>query len=253
MRIVVIGGTGQVGSRVVNMLEHLGVSVIPAAPATGVDIVAATGLREALDGADVVVDVTNYVTTDAAAAVAFFETAARNITLAEIAAGVTHHVALSVLGSDRLLASGYVAGKVAQERQVRSAPIPYSLVHAAQFFELLPMWMSMGATDGVARLPHARFQPIAADDVAEVLVELALSDPLDGSVEIAGPEPLLIDEVARRIVEARGDTLRIERDPKPTYFGAPIEADTLLPSGDFRATATDLETWLSRQGRPLAA
>lgn len=253
MRIVVIGGTGQVGSRVVRLLEHLGQSVMAASPATGVDVLTGDGLHDAMDGADVVIDTTNVVTMDPAASIAFFETAARNVAMAEIAAGVTHHVALSVLGSDRLLASGYIAGKVAQERQVRSASVPYSLVHAAQFFELVPMWISMGAEGGVARLPHVRFQPIAADDVAEILVELALDDPLNGSVEIAGPESLLIDEVGRRIVEARGETMRIERDPEPNYFGAPVQRDTLLPLGDYRTAPTDFETWLSRQGQPLAA
>ncbi|TCP36041.1 SDR family oxidoreductase [Sphingomonas sp. BK235] len=253
MRIVVIGGTGQIGSKVVSGLQERGHSALAASPDTGVDIISGNGLNEAVDGAEVVVDVTNVITMDRDASIGFFETAARNIMAAEIAAGVRHHVALSVLASERLTQSGYIAGKVAQERQVQQGSVPYTLVRAAQFFELLPMMIQMSEKEGVARLPHVRFQPIAAADVADVLVEVALAAPRGGVHEIAGPDVFRIDELAARIVAASGQQVRIEPDPDGTYFGAPLMDDTLLPGDDVDVRPTSFARWLERRKSVLHA
>lgn len=244
MKIVVIGGTGQIGSKVVKKLAAQGHEAVAAAPETGVDIISRKGLDEVLKGAAVVVDVTNVVEMDEQKAIAFFQTAARNIAAAEFDAAVKHHVALSVLRSDRLTRSGYISGKVAQEKVVLAAPIPFTLVRAAQFFELLPMWIKMAVSDGVARLPHVRFQPIAAEDVAETLVEAALSPARNGALEVAGPEIFRMDELAQRIVDAKGEAIRIEPDPDGTYFGAPIQDDTLLPSPGVRHAPTTFAQWV---------
>ncbi|MFB0875292.1 MULTISPECIES: SDR family oxidoreductase [unclassified Sphingobium] len=247
MRIVVIGGTGQVGSKVVQGLAGQGHDTVSASQESGVDIISGNGLRDAVDGADVVVDVTNKITMERGAAIAFFETAARNIVEAEVAAGVKHHVALSVLRSDRLAASGYIAGKVTQERQVEKGPVPYTLVRAAQFFELVPMMVQAGAVDGVTRLTGVKFQPIAAADVAQTLIERVLAGPINGSYEIAGPEVYRIDELAERWARETGSAARIEMDPDGTYFGAPLEDETLLPGHDVHVGTTTFEQWLASQ------
>jgi len=247
MRVVVIGGTGQIGSKAVRGLRDLGHDAIPASPETGVDIISGNGLDEVVQGADVVVDVTNKITMERDASVAFFETAARNIMAAEIVADVKHHVALSVLRSDRLVESGYIAGKVAQETQVQQGPIPYTLVRAAQFFELVPMMVEMGAVEGVARLSSVKFQPIAAADVALTLIERVLAEPVNGTYEIAGPEVFRINELANRWVRETGGTVRVEVDPQATYFGAPLQDDTLLPDTAVRIRSTTFEQWLGNQ------
>ncbi|WP_448536854.1 SDR family oxidoreductase [Sphingobium yanoikuyae] len=253
MRIVVIGGTGQVGSKVVQGLARHGHDAVSASQESGVDIISGNGLREALDDADVVVDVTNKITMEREAAIGFFETAARNVLEAEVAAGVKHHVALSVLRSDRLTESGYIAGKVAQEQHVEKGAVPYTLVRAAQFFELVPMMVQAGAVDGVTRLAGVKFQPIAAADVAETLIERVLAGPIDGSYEIAGPEVFRIDELAKRWARETGSTARIEMDPDGTYFGAPLEDETLLPGHDVHVRATTFEQWLASQPAPTSA
>jgi len=253
MRVVVIGGTGQIGLRVVSGLQTLGHSVLAASPGTGVDIISGDGLAAALVGAEVVIDVTNKVAMDRDASVSFFETAARNILTAEIGAGVRHHLALSVLNSERLSDSGYIAGKLAQESYVRSAPVPYTLVHAAQFFELVPMMIQMLTTGGVARLPHALFQPIAAQEVADALVHLATGAPVNGRYQIAGPEIFRIDELAARYVRKTGGSVRIEADPHGTYFGAPLTDDILLPDEDAHLQWTTFDDWLATQDVSSAA
>lgn len=247
MRVVVIGGTGQVGSKLVAKLECLGHWVFPASPQTGVDIVSGNGLNEALQGADVVIDVTNKITMEREAAVAFFDMAAINIMTAEIAAGVRHHVGLSVLGSERLTKSGYIAGKVAQEQRVMNGVIPFTLLRAAQFFEVVPMMIDALTVDGVARLPHAQFQPIAAEDVANTLVEFALGDPHMAPFEIAGPERLWIDELAARFVSETGQQVCIETDPYGTFFGAPLTDEMLLPGGAVQVCSITFERWLADQ------
>ena len=253
MRVVVIGGTGQIGKRVVAKLKDLGHEAVAAAPDTGVDIISGNGLDDALHGADVVVDVTNKITMDRDASIGFFETAARNIMAAEIAAGVRHHVALSVLRSDRLIDSGYIAGKVAQEAHILQGPIPFTLVRAAQFFELVPMMVDMGAVEGVARLADVQFQPVAAEDVAETLVERVLAAPVNGAYEIAGPEVFRISELAERYVRETGGTVKIEADPNGTYFGAPLADDTLLPGTDVHIQAITFKDWLAGKRMPAAA
>ncbi len=253
MRVVVIGGTGQIGSKVVSKLRELGHEAIAAAPDTGVDIISGKGLDDVIQGAEVVVDVTNKIAMDREASVGFFETAARNIMAAEIVAGVRHHIALSVLRSDRLTDSGYIAGKVAQEAHILQGPIPFTLVRAAQFFELVPMIIEMGAVDGVARLANVRFQPVAAEDVAETLVECVLANPVNGAYEIAGPEVFHIDELAERYVRETGGTTKIEADPNGTYFGAPLAEDTLLPGPDVHIQPITFEDWLTSRRMPAAA
>lgn len=253
MRVVVIGGTGQVGSKVVSKLQRFGHAAIAAAPQTGVDVITGDGLNDALQGADVVVDVTNRITMEREASIGFFETAARNIMAAEIAAGVRHHVALSVLRSDRLVESGYIAGKVAQEAQILQGTVPFTLVRAAQFFELVPMMVEMGAMDGVARLSGAQFQPLATEDVAKALFERALANPLNGIYEIAGPEIFRIDELAKRYVRETGGTVEIEIDPAATYFGAPLTDTTLLPGPGVHIQTITFEDWLAGQRTPRAA
>jgi len=247
MRIVVIGGTGQIGSKVVTGLRNLGHTAIAASPETGVDIISGNGLKEVLQGATVVVDVTNKVTMDRDASISFFETAARNIMQAEIIAGVEHHVALSVLQSERLSESGYIAGKLAQENQVRQGAIPYTLVKAAQFFELVPMMVEMNVSNGVARLPGVQFQPLAAADVAATLIERVLETPTNGPYEIAGPEIHRIDELAERWAREAGSDLKIEVDPQATYFGAPLHDATLLPGPDTHVRGTTFDQWLTAQ------
>lgn len=253
MKIVVIGGTGQIGSKVVKKLSARGHEAVAAAPETGVDIITREGLAEVLKGATVVVDVTNVIEMDEKKAIAFFQTAARNIASAEFDAAVKHHVALSVLRSDRLTRSGYIAGKVAQEKVVQAASTPFTLVRAAQFFELLPMWVKMATADGVAKLPHVRFQPIAAEDVAETLVEAALAAPRNGALEVAGPEVFRMDELAQRIVDAKGERIRIEPDPRGTYFGAPLEDETLLPGAGVRHAPTTFAQWVRQFDTARAA
>lgn len=253
MRVVVVGGTGQIGSKVVSKLQKLGHDAVPAAPQTGVDIISGHGLAEAIQSADVVVDVTNKITMDRDASIAFFETAARNIAAAEVDAGVKHHVALSVLRSDYLTESGYIAGKVAQETQILQGTVPFTLVRAAQFFELVPMMIEMGAVDGVARLAEVQFQPIAAEDVAEALVQRVLANPMNGVFEIAGPEVFRIDELAERYVRESGDTVRIEVDPKATYFGAPLSDTTLLPGPGVHVQPTTFKDWLAARRVPRVA
>jgi uncharacterized protein YbjT (DUF2867 family) len=244
MKIVVIGGTGQVGSKVVGRLQSLGHDAVAAAPSTGVDIISGRGLDNVLSGAQVVIDVTNKITNDGVEAKAFFEAAGRNIAAAESAAGVAHHVALSVLGSERLTQSGYIAGKLVQESGVRSGPTPWTLVRAAQFFELVPTWLTMGAVDGRAQIATARFQPIAAQDVAEILVKAALAAPRGQRIDVAGPEVFRIDLLAQIVSRTLGIGVEVEGDPDGAYFGAPLEDDTLLPGEGALIGPTRFETWL---------
>jgi uncharacterized protein YbjT (DUF2867 family) len=253
MKIIVIGGSGQIGSRVISRLGSLGHEAVPVSLDTGVDVISGKGLAEALAGADVVVDVTNRITMDEEESIHFFGTAARNIAAAEIACGVSHHVALSVLRSERLTKSGYIAGKVVQEAVVEAGSIPYSLVHAAQFFELVPMILDMSLVDGIARISDVRFQPIAADDVADALVDVALGSPVNGVVNIAGPQVYRIDDLARHLVAIEGSATIVEPDPSWTYFGAPLEDGTLLPDAYARIMPTTFDQWAAARTRQAAA
>src|ERR1043166_5373422 len=219
MKIVVIGGTGLIGKKVVADLRQRGHEVVPASPSSGVNTVTGEGLAEALAGAAVVVDVANAPSWEDNAVLAFFEAAGRNLLAAEAAAGVGHHVALSVVGTDRLLASGYFRAKMAQENLIKASPIPYTIMRATQFFEFVG-GIAQAATEGqTVRLPPVLMQPIAADDVAAVVAEAALAEPLNGTVDLAGPEPIRQDELVRRFLKATGDGRTVITDPKALYYG----------------------------------
>ena len=209
MKIVVIGGTGLIGSKVVEKLKEKGHEVIAAAPNTGVNTITGEGLADALAGAQVVVDVANSPSFEDQAAMDFFQTAGKNLTSAEAAAGTKHHVALSVVGTERLQDSGYFRAKLAQEKLIKSSPIPYTLVHATQFFEFVRS-ISQSSTEGnTVRVPPVLFQPMAADDVASAVAEAALAEPVNGTIEIAGPDTFTLDEAVRKILEYDNDTRKV--------------------------------------------
>ena len=219
MKIVVIGGSGLIGTKLVSILRERGHEVVAASPSSGVNALTGEGLSEALAGAQVVVDVANSPSFEDKAVLEFFETSGRNLLAAEAAAGVRHHVALSVVGTDRLLASGYFRAKMAQEELIKASKIPYTIVRATQFFEFVGA-IAQSATDGqTVRLPPALMQPIVSDDVAAALADVALAKPLNGTVELAGPEPIRMDELVRQFLVAIADTRQVITDPQARYFG----------------------------------
>jgi uncharacterized protein YbjT (DUF2867 family) len=255
MKIVIIGGTGLIGSRVVAQLRRLGHEAVPAAPNTGVNTITGEGLAEAMRGADVVVDVSNSPSFEDTAVMEFFQTSTRNILAAEAEAGVHHHVALSVVGSGRLPYSGYMRAKVAQEKLIESSSIPYSIVHATQFFEFI-MRIADAATEGsTVRIPPVLVQPIAADDVASAVTRVALGAPLDGVVEVAGPEQLRFDELVRRVLAAHHDPRVVVADAEAPYYGALLAERSLIPAHGARLGETTLQEWLDRTAtaQPAAA
>lgn len=252
MKIVVIGGTGLIGSRLVNKLREQGHDAIAAAPNTGVNTITGEGLAEVLKGASVVVDVSNSPDWDDAAVLKFFETSTRNLLKYEAAAGVRHHVALSVVGTDRLSESGYFRAKIAQEKLIQESSIPYSIVHATQFFEFLKGLADISMDSGKVHLPHVLFQPMAADDVAEAVARVALGAPVNGIVEVAGPEQFRVDELVKRRLAALKDSREVIADPNARYGGAKVTERTLVPGKDARLSKTRFETWLS-QSAPRAA
>ena len=219
MKIVVIGGSGLIGKKVVTNLRQHGHEVVAASPSSGVNTVTGEGLAQALAGAQVVVDVANAPSWEDNAVLAFFETSGRNLLAAEAAAGVGHHVALSVVGTDRLLASGYFRAKMAQEKLIKASPIPYTIVRATQFFEFVG-GIAQSATEGqTVRLPPVLMQPIASDDVAAVMADVALAEPLNGTFDLAGPEPIRQDDLVRQFLNATGDARTVITDPKALYYG----------------------------------
>ncbi len=245
MKIVVIGGTGLIGSKLVADLGRDGHEAVAASPASGVNTLTGEGLADALEGASVVVDVSNSPSFEDAAVLEFFETSTRNLLAAEEAAGVTHHVALSVVGTDRLGESGYFRAKTAQETLIESSQVPYSIVHATQFFEFVER-MAKDATDGdTVRLAPVLVQPMAADDVAAAVARVAVGAPVNGIVEVAGPEPLRLDELVRQALTARDDPREVVADPDARYFGAELDERTLLPGDGARLGDTRFEDWLS--------
>jgi uncharacterized protein YbjT (DUF2867 family) len=246
MRIVVIGGTGLIGSKLVSKLREHGHEAIPAAPNTGVNTIPGEGLAQALKGASVVVDVSNSPSWDDAAVLKFFEKSTRNLLTYEVAAGVGHHVALSVVGTDRLSESGYFRGKIAQEKLIREGSIPYSIVHATQFFEFLKGLADISFDGKKVRLPHVLFQPMAADDVASGVAAVAVGPPVNGIVEIAGPEQFRVDELVRRRLASLKDSREVIADPNARYAGAKVSERTLLPGTNARLGETRFETWLTR-------
>lgn len=234
MKIVIIGGTGLIGTKLGRLLQAAGHQVVAASPSTGVDTIAGTGLAGACDGADVVVDVTNSPSFEDDAVLKFFETSTRNLLAAEAAAGVGHHVALSIVGADRIPDSGYMRAKVAQEHLIEAGPVPYTIVRATQFLEFAGP-IAGGATQGdKVYLPPALMQPIASDDVAAALAEVAVAPPAGGRVEIAGPERYGQDEFVRRYLAAEQDGRQVVTDPQARYFGALLEETSLVPLGAAR-------------------
>jgi uncharacterized protein YbjT (DUF2867 family) len=246
MKIVVIGGSGLIGSKLVTKLDERGLEAIPASPNTGVNTLTGEGLADALAGASVVVDVSNAPSFEDVAVLEFFDTSTRNLLAAEAAAGVGHHVALSVVGTERLTESGYFRAKLAQEQLIADSSIPYSIVRATQFFEFLDRIAADAADADTVRLPPALIQPMAADDVAGALARISVGAPLNGMVEIAGPECFPLDELIRLRLRANGDAREVIADPHAAYFGITPGERTLLPGGDAKIAATSYEDWLSQ-------
>jgi uncharacterized protein YbjT (DUF2867 family) len=245
MKIVVIGGTGLIGSKLVSRLRENGIEAVAASPGTGVDSVTGEGLHEALRGAQVLVDVSNSPDWADDAVLRFFQTSSRNLLAAEAAAGVRHHVALSVVGSERLTESGYFRAKLAQEELIKSSSIPYSIVRATQFFEFMN-GIADSATDGnTVRLPPALIQPMAADDIAKELAQVAVGPPVNGTVEIAGPDRFRLDELIRGVLQGRNDPREVIPDPQARYFGIAPSERTLLPGDDARLGDTRFDDWLT--------
>ena len=246
MKIVVIGGTGLIGSKVVSKLNERGYNAVAASPNSGVNTLTGEGLDEVLAGASVVVDVSNSPSFEDKAVMDFFETSTRNLLKSEAAAGVGHHVALSVVGCDRLPDSGYLRAKVAQEKLIKEGSIPYSLVRATQFFEFLARIADTATEGNTVRLPAAAFQPLAADDVAKEVARTAVGSPLNGMVEVAGPEQLRFDEFIRRSLDGRNEPREIIVDAQARYFGTQLSENSLVPIGDGALIGqTRFEDWLN--------
>jgi uncharacterized protein YbjT (DUF2867 family) len=249
MKIVVIGGSGRIGSKVVENLRQHGHEVVAASPSTGVNALTGEGLENALAGAQVVVDVANAPVWEDKAVLEFFETSGKNLLAAEAKAGVKHHVALSVVGTERLLASGYFRAKLAQENLIKASPVPYTIVRATQFFEFVG-GIAQGATEGqTVRVPAAMMQPILADDVAAVVAKVALEAPMNGMVETAGPDPIRQDELVRQFLSATGDPRTVITDPKALYSGAAINDQSLTPGENPRLGPTSFSEWLARSAK----
>lgn len=246
MKIVVIGGSGLTGTRLVSNLRKGGHDVLAASPPSGVNTQTGEGLAEALASAQVVVDVTNSPSFEDAAVMQFFTTSTRNLLAAEAAAGVRHHVALSIVGADRVPDSGYLRAKVAQEAAIKAATIPYTIVRATQFFEFISSIADASTVGDTVRLSPARLQPIAADDVAAALAEVATVAPVNGIVELGGPERLPLDELARRVLSAKRDARRVITDAHARYFGAQINDKSLTTGDGARIASTRFEDWLGR-------
>jgi uncharacterized protein YbjT (DUF2867 family) len=246
MKIVVIGGTGLVGSKLVAKLQEHGHEAVPASPNSGVNTLTGEGLAEVLEGAAVVVDVSNSPSFEDAAVLEFFVTSTTNVLAAEAAAGVGHHVALSVVGTDRLSESGYFRAKIAQEKLIKDASIPYSIVHATQFFEFIKSIADAATQGDTVRLPPALFQPMAADDVAKAVGRVSVGAPVNGIVEIAGPDQYGLDELIRDRLAAIGDPRVVITDPEASYFGITPGRRTLLPGPDALIGETHLQDWLKQ-------
>jgi uncharacterized protein YbjT (DUF2867 family) len=246
MKIVVIGGTGLIGTKLVNNLRHRGQEVVAASPSSGVNSFTGEGLAEALTGAQVVIDVANAPSWEDKAVLEFFETAGRNLLAAEAATGVRHHVALSIVGADRLPASGYLRAKVAQENLIKKSGIPFTIVRSTQFFEFAKGIVESATEGQTVRLSPALFQPIAADDVATALTGLALAKPLNDAIEIAGPEPIRMDEFGRRFLSATRDPRKVTTDAHARYFGTELNDQSLTPGDNTRIGPTRFEEWLNR-------
>jgi uncharacterized protein YbjT (DUF2867 family) len=254
MKIVVIGGTGLIGSKLVEKLREAGHDAVPASPDTGVDTYTGEGLEQVLEGAEVVVDVSNAPAWDDAAVLDFFQTTSRHILAVETTTGVSHHVVLSIVGTDRLPDSGYFRAKLAQEKAVKAAPVPYTILRATQFFEFIGRIVDANTDGETVRLPPVLVQPEAADDVAAALAEVAVSAPVNGIIELAGPEAFRFDVLARRVLSAKNDTRRVMADSHARYFGAKLDEYSLMPGDNPHLASTRFEDWLSKStaGQSLA-
>ncbi|HEY4078260.1 MAG TPA: SDR family oxidoreductase [Rhizomicrobium sp.] len=246
MKIVVIGGSGLIGSKTVERLRKQGQDVVSASPNSGVNTITGEGLAGALAGAQVVIDLANSPSFEEKAALEFFQTAGKNLLAAEAAAGVGHHVALSIVGTERLQSSGYFRGKMAQENLIRNSAIPYTIVHSTQFFEFTNAIAQSGTVDQVTHVPNAYFQPIFSDDVADAMAAVALSAPVNGIVEIAGPEKIRMNELVARFLKATNDPREVVGDSHARYYGYEIDDQTLVPGDNPRLGATRFDDWLKR-------
>jgi uncharacterized protein YbjT (DUF2867 family) len=248
MKIVVIGGTGLIGSKVVNRLRKHGHEVLAAAPSVGVNALTGEGLDEAMAGADTVIDLANSPSFEDQAVLDFFETSGRHLVAAEKSAGVKHHLALSVVGTGRpaLATSGYIRAKLAQEKLICAAGIPYTIIHSTQFFEFLGGIAGAGGAGPEIPLSSGLMQPIASDDVADAVADYALRAPVNGIVEIGGPEKAPLAELVQRFLTATGDPRKVIADPRAPYFGAVLEPDTLLPGPGARLGTLDFQAWFDR-------
>jgi uncharacterized protein YbjT (DUF2867 family)/quercetin dioxygenase-like cupin family protein len=251
MKIIVIGGTGLIGSKLVSKLREHGHNVVAASPSSGVNTLTREGLAEVLKGASVVVDVSNAPSFEDAAALRFFETSTLNLLDYEAAAGVGHHVALSVVGIERLPGYGYFRAKIAQEKLIKGSAIPYSIIRATQFFEFLGRIADEGTGGNTVRLSPMLIQPMAADDVASAVARIAVGTPVNGTVEIAGPERFRLDELIRRNLAARNDPREVISDPHARYFGGELSERTLVPGDDARLGKTRFENWLNPPARQI--
>ncbi|WP_137175420.1 SDR family oxidoreductase [Massilia sp. HP4] len=247
MKIIVIGGTGLIGSKLVAILQQRGHEAVAASPNTGVDTMSGKGLAEALAGADIVVDVANSPSFADDAVMDFFTTSGRNLLGAAKAAGILHHVALSVVGTDRLAESGYFRGKIAQEALIRESGLPYTIVHSTQFFEFLGGIVASGAEGDAIRLSPANIQAISSNDVALAMADVTLGAPRNGVVEIAGPERVRLADLVQHYLESKGDPRKVVADPQARYFGALLQDDTLVPGPGARLGTIKVDDWLKEQ------
>ena len=251
MKIVVLGGTGLIGSKVVNLLRAGGHEVVAASPSKGINSITGEGLIEALTGAQVVVDVTNSPSFEDKAVLEFFETSTGNVLAAEAKTGVGHHVALSIVGTDQLPASGYLRAKVAQENLIEASPIPYTIVRATQFFEFVGRIADEATSGQTVRLPSVLFQPIFSDDLAANLAKIAVAKPLNETIEIAGPDALPFDELVRQYLAAYHDSRKIVTDEQARYFGTTLEKRSLVPGENALLGSSHFADWLSRTAAQL--
>jgi uncharacterized protein YbjT (DUF2867 family) len=246
MKIVVIGGTGLIGSKTIPILREHGHEAIAASPKSGVNTITGEGLKEAMEGTQVVIDLANSPSFEDKAVLEFFETSGRNLLAAGKAAGVQHHVALSIVGTDRTADNGYFRAKVAQEKLIVSSGVPYTIIRATQFMEFIPAIAASSADGNVIRLSPGLFQPIASDDVAANVAEVALAPPRNGIVEIAGPDRAPFDEIIARYLRDVGDGRKVVRDPEAKYFGGRVEEHSLVPLGEARLGRIGLDEWIRR-------
>ena len=249
MKIVVIGGSGLIGTKLADRLRKQGHDVVAASPKSGVNTVTGEGLAEALAGAQVVVDVTNAPSWEDNAVLEFFKTSSRNVLAAEAAAGVGHHVALSVVGTDRLLESGYFRAKMAQEDLIKASTVPYTIVRATQFYEFVGAIAQFSTVGQTVRLPPALFQPIAADDVAAAMADVTVGAPMNGTIEIAGPERVGLDKLVGRFLTATHDPRKVVTDAHAHYFGIAVNDQSLTPGKNARVGSTGFEAWCGSMPR----